>query len=82
MKNGIIKNLNVWGWHLNQTNGKVDRRNVTITLLNEAREAVIRWHAESAWIKKIEGPSFKAAGNEVAVESIEIIHEGLTVELA
>ncbi len=82
LKRGYTKNLDIWAWHINQTNGKVDRRNVTITLRNEAREAVMRWHADAAWIKKIEGPSFKAAGNEVAIESLEIIHEGLTVELA
>ena len=63
-----------------RANGKADRRNVTITLRNEAREAVIRWHAEFAWIKKIEGPGFKAAGNEVAIESLEIAHEGFKVQ--
>ena len=55
--------------------------NVTIVLLNERREAVLRWHAENAWINKIEGPSFKASGNEVAIESVELVHEGLTIEV-
>jgi hypothetical protein len=31
------------------------------------------------WIKKIEGPSFNATANEVAMESVEIVHEGLTL---
>jgi phage tail-like protein len=82
LKRGYTKDVTLWAWHVNLTNGQADRRNVTITLRNEAREAVLRWHAENAWIKKIEGPSFKAAGNEVAIESLEIIHEGLTVEPA
>ena len=55
---------------------------MTITLRNEQRQAVMRWHAENAWINKIEGPTFKAAGNEVAMESVELIHESLTAELA
>ncbi len=55
-----------------------DRRNVTIVLMNEARQPVLRWHVENAWINKIEGPSFKATGNEVAMESVELVHEGLT----
>jgi phage tail-like protein len=41
---------------------------------------VLRWHAENAWINKIEGPAFKAASNEVAMESVELVHEGLTIE--
>ena len=48
--------------------------------MNEAREPVMRWHFENAWINKIEGPAFKASGNEVAIESVELVHEGLTLE--
>ena len=63
-------------------NGIGDRRTVTIVLKNEQRQPVLRWHAENAWINKIEGPSFKANGNEVAMESVEFVHEGLTIEVA
>ena len=62
-------------------NGIPDRRNVTVILLNEQRQPVLRWHAENAWLNKIEAPSFKASGNEVAMESVEIVHEGLTIEM-
>jgi phage tail-like protein len=41
---------------------------------------VLRWHAESAWVNKIEGPSLKATGNEIAIESVELVHEGLEIE--
>jgi phage tail-like protein len=82
MKRGYTSDLSLWAWHVNITNGIPDRRNVTITLRNEQRKAVMRWHAENVWINKIEGPSFKAAGNEIAIESVELIHEGITAELA
>ena len=72
----------LWHWYQNIANGQPDRRNVTIVLMNEARQPVLRWHAENAWINKIEGPSFKASGNEVAMESVELVHEGLTIEAA
>jgi phage tail-like protein len=49
--------------------------------MNEAHEPVLRWHAENAWLNKVEGPGLKAAGNEVALESVEIVHEGLTLEM-
>jgi phage tail-like protein len=49
--------------------------------MNEVREPVLRWNAENAWINKIEGPSFKASSNDVAMESVELIHEGLELEI-
>ena len=36
---------------------------------------------ENAWINKVEGPTMNASGNELAIESIELIHENLTMEL-
>ena len=82
LKRGYTREGSLWQWYTNIANGLSDRRNVTITLLNEQRQAVMRWHAENVWINKIEGPSFKASGNEVAIESVELVHEGLTMELA
>jgi len=81
LKRGYTQDKSLWRWYGNIVNGQPDRRDVTIILLNEARQPVLRWHAESAWVNKIEGPSFKAAGNEVAMESVELVHEGLTLEM-
>jgi phage tail-like protein len=81
LKRGYTQDDSLWKWYANIVNGVADRRNVTIVLLNENRQPVMRWHAENAWINKIEGPSFKASGNEVAMESVEIVHEGLTIEV-
>jgi phage tail-like protein len=81
LKRGYTQDGSLWAWYTNIMNGQPDRRNVTIVLMNEARAEVMRWHAENAWINKIEGPALKAAGNEVAVESVELVHEGLTIEL-
>ena len=79
LKRGYTQNKELWVWFTNILNGVPDRRNVTIVLLNEAREVALRWDAEHAWINKIEGPSFKASGNEIAMESVELVHEGLTI---
>ncbi len=80
LKRGYTQDKSLWDWHDNIVNGLPDRRNVTIVLMNEQRQPVVRWHAENAWLNKIEAPSFKASGNEVAMESVEIIHEGLTID--
>ncbi|MGH8066278.1 MAG: phage tail protein [Candidatus Entotheonellia bacterium] len=81
LKRGYTQDMSLWEWFQNIVNGIPDRRDVTIVLLNEQRQPVLRWHAESAWINKIEGPSFKASGNEVAIESAELVHEGLSIEV-
>jgi len=80
LKRGYTEDTSLWQWYNNIHNGVPDRRNVTIILLNEEHTPVIRWHAENAWITKIEGPSFKASGNEIAIESVDLVHEGLTIE--
>ena len=66
----------------NIANGQPDRRNGTHRADERGAQAdVMRWHFENAWINKIEGPALKGAGNEVAIESMELCHEGLTLEL-
>jgi phage tail-like protein len=81
LKRGYTQDKALWQWYVNIVNGIPDRRNVTIVLLNERREAVLRWHAENAWINKIEGPMLKAASNDVVMESVDLVHEGLTLEM-
>jgi phage tail-like protein len=81
LKRGYTQDKALWQWYVNVTNGIDDRRNVTIVLLNERRQPVLRWHAENAWINKIEGPALKASSNDVAMESLELVHEGLTLEM-
>src|SRR6266849_402508 len=81
-KRGYIKDDTLWKWYVSIANGKPDRRHGSVVLLNEAHKAVMSWNFENAWINKIEGPALKASGNEVAIESMELCHEGITMELA
>lgn len=81
MKRGYVQDDELWRWYTRIYNGQDDRRNGSVVLYNEARKPVMRWHFENAWINKIEGPSMKASGNEVAIESVELCHEGLSLEL-
>jgi phage tail-like protein len=55
------------------------RRTITIKLLNESHEPIITWQLENAWAKKVQSTDLKADANEVAIESMEITHEGLTI---
>jgi phage tail-like protein len=55
--------------------GKTTRKNVSIVLFNEAQEEKLRWNLREAWPSKWTGPSFNATSNEVAIETLEIVHE-------
>src|SRR3990172_3612106 len=80
LKRGILPSDNDFFTWLSSTKlNKVERRDLIISLLNENHEPVMTWKAVSAFPVKIEGPGLKATGNEVAIESIEIAHEGLTI---
>ena len=81
-KRGYVRDVRLWQWYQRIAEGQPERHPVTVTLMDEAREPVMRWTAREAWINKIEGPSLNATGNEVAIESMELCHEGLTLELA
>lgn len=58
----------------------IERRDLTISLLNEEHEPVVVWKVKSAWPVKIQAPDLKSDGNEVAIETIELAHEGLVIE--
>lgn len=81
LKRGYTQNDLFWRWYANIASGRDDRRQVTVILRNEEHENVISWTVENAWINKIEGPSMNATGNEIAIESIELIPEKITMAL-
>lgn len=81
LKRGIIAADNeFYAWLNSTTLNKVERRDLVISLLNESHEPVMTWKASGAFPVKIKGAGLKSTGNEVAIESIEIAHEGLTIE--
>ncbi|SMO64054.1 conserved hypothetical phage tail region protein [Saccharicrinis carchari] len=58
----------------------IERRDITISLLNEEHEPVVVWKVKSAWPTKVQSTDLKADGNEVAIESMELVHEGLIIQ--
>jgi phage tail-like protein len=79
LKRGYTTSRTLWLWRLNIINGIADRRNGSVVLRDELRSRVVEWHFEQGWINKYEGPALNAKGNDVAIESIEIVHEGLRI---
>jgi phage tail-like protein len=81
LKRGIVKADNdFFKWLSTIKLNQVERRDVVISLLNEEHTPVMTWKIHNAFPVKVEGPGLKASGNEVAIESIEIAHEGLELQ--
>jgi len=79
-KRGMFSGDNqFYEWWNTVSMNTIERRDITISLLNESHTPVITWKVSNAFPTKVEGASLKADGNEVAVESMTIVHEGLTV---
>jgi phage tail-like protein len=55
------------------------RRDVTIKLLDEEHKPIITWSVTKAWPSKIQSTNLKADANEVAIESMDLVHEGLRI---
>lgn len=80
LKRGLSTSRELWQWHRTVASGRVERRACLIVVLDNERTPVARYHLENAWPMKYEGPRLKATGNDVAIETLEIAHEGLTLE--
>ena len=78
LKRGITDSMDMWQWRKLVEQGKIDdaRKNGTITMYNQQGSAVARWNFTNAWPSKLSGPSANAGNNEVAIEELEITHEG------
>ena len=53
------------------------RKNGSIVVYDYKNEEVMRWNFVDGWLSKLGGPTLNAGGNDLAVESITIVHEGL-----
>jgi phage tail-like protein len=67
-------------WFNSKKYNTVDRRTVIVELKDPAGQTLISWTLSNAYPIKIDGPSLKSDGNEIAIESMELVHEGLTVK--
>ena len=80
MKKGVFKSdTKFWDWFNQIKMNTIKRAPVTISLLDEKGAPTMVWTLANAWPTKIAGTDLKAEGNEVAVETIEVAHEGLTI---
>lgn len=77
LKRGLMDTW-MWDWHEDVVQGTVERRTISIVLLNEVGEEAWRWICADAFPTKWGGADLDATSNAIAVESIELVHHGLT----
>lgn len=79
MKKGMFTGDNAfWEWYGKIKMNTIARSTITIKLLDEAGSPLMTWSLSNAWPTKITVTDLKADANEVAIETIEIVHEGIT----
>lgn len=81
LKRGIFQGDNdYYKWWNTVALNTIERRDVTISLLNENHEPVVVWKIKNAWPSKVQSTDLKSDDNGVAIESIELAHEGLVMQ--
>jgi phage tail-like protein len=81
LKRGYTQDITLWNWRQSVVNGAPQRTTGTITLMDEARNPVLSWTWTQGWPVKLEGPGVNGKTSEVAVETLEIAHEGITIKV-
>lgn len=80
LKQGLATSKVLYDWMIAGVNGAVDRKTITITLLDDEENPAASWQVINAWPIKYTAPDFNATSSEVAIETLEIAHEGMTRE--
>ena len=79
LKKGMTDSLALWDWHKETVAGTMNRKNLSIILMNEAQQEGRRWNVIGAYPVKWTGPDLKVDGNNVAIETLELAHNGFTL---
>ena len=77
LKRGVTADRELYDLHLRCVEGRIERKSGSIILMDRADQEVARWNFEQAWPARWVGPSLTAEGNDVAIETLELAHEGI-----
>lgn len=80
LKYGVMHSNELWDWYREGLyDGKVNRINFSIILRDPSGQVEKRWNVVEGFPVKWEGPQLSTESNQVAVESLEIAHHGLSM---
>lgn len=78
LKYGLTSSSELWSWFLTSVNGRVERRNVSIIVLDaDGVSEALRWNLMNSWPSEWQGAPLDALSQEAAIESLTLVFEGL-----
>lgn len=77
LKRGFGTGTSLWDWHYGYVEGRGRRRDVLIVMLDHAHLPSQTWYVQRALPVRYQGPAMNASQNAVAIESLELVHEGV-----
>jgi phage tail-like protein len=77
LKRGITNSTDLWQWHQDVINGRIVRKSGSIILMDSEGNEKWRWNFIDAYPTKWTGPDLKADGSNVAIEALELAHNGI-----
>ncbi len=75
LKRGVTRSNDLWNWRKSVIDGQLQRRSISVVLLDEARQEAKRWNLFEAWPAKWTGPELNGKGNDVAIEELVLACE-------
>jgi phage tail-like protein len=78
LKHGFADSRALWDWQNKIMTGPIKHKNISIVLQDEAGTEKARWNVEKAYPVKWSGPDFRAHAAEIAMETLELVHDGFT----
>ena len=78
LKWGLTSSMDMYEWISLGVDNEVERKTITITVIDDAGADAASWQVINAWPMSYKAPDFNATSSEVAIESLEIAHEGMT----
>jgi phage tail-like protein len=78
LKHGLMDADELWRWQQDVVQGTFKRHNASVILMDSAGEPIWRWEFKDAYPVRWAGPELRAGTAEVAVETLELVHHGLT----
>jgi len=78
LKYGVTKSRELWDWMMKAAEGDVQRRNVSILLLDSKGDnEIMRWNLQDAWPSEWQGAALNASEKALAIETLTIVYDHL-----
>ena len=81
LKRGLIKSPKLYEWFKQTKQGSLERKDITISILNEEKQPIATWKLINCWPTKYSGSTLNAKGNKFVIETLEIATEDVDLEI-